>query len=104
ANQIIRKGIRSIHPLDIQYAVEKKFAIKLLATSHLDDNGELSVLTVYPTFVEESSSLANTNNEFNGVLVRTTLADEQFFYGKGAGRFPTSSAVLSDISAYKYGY
>jgi homoserine dehydrogenase len=36
--------------------------------------------------------------------LRTKLADEQFLYGKGAGRFPTSSAVLSDISALTYGY
>ena len=46
----------------------------------------------------------NTNNEFNGVLIGSSLADEQFLYGKGAGRYPTSSAVLSDISAIKYGY
>ena len=51
-----------------------------------------------------SEPLAQTNNEFNGVIVKSSLADEQFFYGKGAGRFPTSSAVLSDISAFKYDY
>lgn len=44
------------------------------------------------------------NNEFNGVLIGSALADEQFLYGKGAGRFPTSSAVLSDISALRYSY
>ena len=38
------------------------------------------------------------------ILIGTKLADEQFLYGKGAGRFPTSSAVLSDISALRYDY
>ena len=51
-----------------------------------------------------SNTLGNTNNEFNGLLIGSSLADEQFLYGKGAGRYPTSSAVLSDISAIKYGY
>jgi homoserine dehydrogenase len=59
---------------------------------------------VLPTFIEKDQALGLTHNEYNGVLIGSSLADEQFFYGKGAGRYPTSSAVLSDISAYKYNY
>jgi len=104
SNQIIRKGIHSLHPFDFQYAKEKNCVIKLIASCHLNKSGDLSALTVLPTFVSKGSALAQTNNEFNGILVESALADEQYFYGKGAGRYPTSSAVLSDISAYKYGY
>ncbi|HNW53202.1 MAG TPA: hypothetical protein PKN21_02985, partial [Bacteroidales bacterium] len=56
------------------------------------------------TFVGPRSQLFNVRFEFNGVIIGTRLADEQFIYGKGAGRYPTSSAVLSDIAALRYGY
>ena len=46
----------------------------------------------------------NVKNEYNGVIIESKLADKQFLYGKGAGRFPTSSAVISDISALTYDY
>jgi len=59
---------------------------------------------VLPTFVGPRSQLFNVRFEFNGVIIGTRLADEQFIYGKGAGRYPTSSAVLSDIAALRYGY
>ena len=55
-------------------------------------------------FHEISSGRFNVRFEFNGVIIGTRLADEQFIYGKGAGRYPTSSAVLSDIAALRYGY
>ena len=101
---VLRKGINAIQPADIQYAKEKGYSIKLIAQTALTDSGELDHLSVYPTFIPHAHSLGQTHNEYNGILVKSTLADEQFFYGKGAGRFPTSSAVLSDISAIKYGY
>ncbi len=101
---IIRKGISSLDAFDFQYAKEKNSVIKLIAKCHTSDEGELKALTVIPTFVGRQESLGLTHNEYNGVLIESTLADQQFFYGKGAGRYPTSSAVLSDISAYNYGY
>jgi len=48
--------------------------------------------------------LSSVNSEYNAVLLKNSFSDEQFFYGKGAGRFPTASAVLSDISALRLGY
>jgi len=104
AEDIIRKGITSLKENDFLYAKEKGLVIKLIAKSHLNNKGELKDISVLPTFIEKEKSLSNTNNEFNGVLIGSSLADEQFLYGKGAGRYPTSSAVLSDISAIKYGY
>ncbi len=104
SDKILRKGINSIHLEDIRYAKEKGLIIKLIAKTNTNKNGELNGLSVFPTFINPIESLGQTSNEFNGVLVSSRLADEQFFYGKGAGRYPTSSAVLSDVSAYTYGY
>lgn len=104
SDEILRKGITSLHPFDFQYAKEKEFVIKLISNCETNENGDIDTLTVLPKFIKKNNSLGRTDNEFNGVLVESALAEKQFFYGKGAGRFPTSSAVLSDISAYKYGY
>ena len=105
---IVCQGITSLHPFDFQYANEKNRVIKLIARCNPSENGEIISLSVFPTFLKKDSPLASTHNEYNGVIVESSLADSQFFYGKGAGRYPTSSAVLSDISAslydYKYSY
>ena len=105
---IVCQGITSLHPFDFQYANEKNRVIKLIARCNPSENGEIISLSVFPIFLKKDSPLASTHNEYNGVIVESSLADSQFFYGKGAGRYPTSSAVLSDISAslydYKYSY
>lgn len=101
---IIRKGITSLKSDDFRYAAEKGFVIKLIASCQLDNQTQELIPLVLPTFVEKSKTLALVNNEFNGVLIGSALADEQFLYGKGAGRYPTSSAILSDISALRYEY
>ena len=66
-------------------------------------NGEIAAF-VLPQFVNRSSQLSAVKNEYNGVIIESSLADKQFFYGKGAGGFPTASAVLSDLSALRYNY
>lgn len=101
---ILCKGITSLTAFDFTYAKEKNYAIKLISKSVLDSDGNIIHISVFPTFVSKDKTLSLTDNEYNGVIVGSALADEQYFYGKGAGRFPTSSAVLSDISAYKYDY
>lgn len=103
-DQVIRKGITSLKVEDFKYAKEKNYTIKLISNSKINhQTGEITS-TVLPTFVELNKTIALVNNEYNGVLIGSSLSDEQFLYGKGAGRFPTSSAVLSDISALKYDY
>jgi len=103
-DQVIRKGITSLKVEDFKYAKEKNYTIKLIANSKINhQTGEITS-TVLPTFVELNKTIALVNNEYNGVLIGSSLSDEQFLYGKGAGRFPTSSAVLSDISALIYDY
>ncbi|MDB3926846.1 homoserine dehydrogenase [Flavobacteriales bacterium] len=103
-DNIIYKGITALNPFDFQYAKEKNKVIKLIAKCNMSENGELLALTVFPSFLNKNNPLALTHNEYNGVIIESSLADSQFFYGKGAGRYPTSSAVLSDISANLYGY
>ena len=101
---IIRKGITSLRTNDFVFAKEKGYTIKLEAKVKINElNGELTS-TILPTFVKLDQTLGLVNYEYNGILIGSTLADEQFLYGKGAGRYPTSSAVLSDVSALQYDY
>lgn len=100
---ILHRGITQLHPADAIYALEKGYRIKLVANAKRIEDDKV-VAWVLPQFVEAKSQLYNVRNEFNGVLLGSSLSDEQFLYGKGAGRYPTSSAVLSDISALRYNY
>lgn len=100
---ILHKGITQLHEADSQFAQEKGYSIKLIANAiQLYDNEVVAF--VLPSFIDSSNHLFTVKNEFNGVLIGSKFADNQFLYGKGAGRFPTSSAVLSDISALRYNY
>ncbi len=100
---VLNIGIQNISTYDIQFAKEKGYKIKLVATGKKVNNSEVT-LFVIPQFVNNSHYLYNVENEYNGVIVEAFFSDKQFFLGKGAGGHPTGSAVLSDISTAKYGY
>ena len=100
---ILNLGIDKLDNNDIKYAKEKNFKIKLIPFAKEISNNEV-VLYVLPRFITKDNILYNVENENNGVLVKAAFADEQFFYGKGAGGHPTGSAVLSDITALRYDY
>ncbi|HUC82946.1 MAG TPA: homoserine dehydrogenase [Flavisolibacter sp.] len=100
---LLRSGITRLHAKDAAYASEKGLKIKLVAQARKLASGKVAAF-VLPQFVKSDNQLFNVNNEFNGVTIESKLADKQFFYGKGAGRYPTSSAVISDISAFGYNY
>lgn len=100
---ILYSGIQHLTPEDAVYAKEKGYQIKLVAQAHKLDNAQVAAF-VLPQFVERGDQLHTVRNEYNGVVIESSLADKQFFYGKGAGSFPTASAVLSDLSALRYGY
>lgn len=100
---ILNIGIDKLCPSDIRFANEKNFRIKLVPTAR-EISDKAVVLYVLPKLVTPENILYNVENEYNGVLVKAAFADEQFFYGKGAGGHPTGSAVLSDIAALRYGY
>ncbi|MGL1885396.1 MAG: homoserine dehydrogenase [Reichenbachiella sp.] len=95
-------GITKVNEFDIAYAKKHDLTIKLIAKCKKSDNKiEASVM---PTFVDQTSMLANTVNEYNAVNLESAFSESQLLYGKGAGDKPTGSAVLSDISALSYGY
>jgi homoserine dehydrogenase len=100
---IVFNGIQSIQLSDATVAAEKKFDIKLVAQAKKLENGKVAAF-VLPQFVKHDDHLAFVKNEYNGVVIESGFADKQFFYGKGAGSFPTASAVLSDLSALRYQY
>jgi homoserine dehydrogenase len=101
--KVFNLGIQNLAASDIQYAREKNLKIKLVPVAkELDD--EHVTLFVLPKFVNETEFLYNVEYEYNGVTVQAAFADQQFFFGKGAGGHPTGSAVLSDIAALRYDY
>lgn len=100
---LLHLGITRLHPTDTKFAEEKAYQIKLTAQAYKLANGKVAAF-VLPQFVKEESQLFRVKNEYNGVIIESKLADKQFLYGKGAGRYPTSSAVISDISALRYEY
>ncbi|MGK6351137.1 homoserine dehydrogenase [Parapedobacter sp. DT-150] len=100
---ILNLGIDKLDASDIRFAREKKVKIKLVPTAREINDKEV-ILYVLPKLVSPDNILYDVENEYNGVLVKAAFADEQFFYGKGAGGHPTGSAVLSDIAALRYGY
>ena len=102
-NQFIFNGIENISLPDATVAKEKKYSIKLVANAQKLSNGKLAAF-VLPQFVTPKDDLYHVQNEFNAVTTESTFADKHFFKGKGAGAFPTASAVLSDISALRYNY
>ncbi len=100
---ILFNGIQNIHVADATVARAKNQQIKLVAQAQKLRNGKVAAF-VLPQFVKHDDHLAFVKNEYNGVVIESSFADKQFFYGKGAGGFPTASAVLSDISALRYNY
>lgn len=102
-NKLVHTGIQNLTQADAKYAREKGYEIKLLAQAQKLANGQIATF-VLPQFVTQGNQLSSVRNEYNGVIIESSLADKQFFYGKGAGGFPTASAVLSDLSALRYNY
>ena len=96
-------GIQNIQASDAIVAKSRKQEIKLVAQAQKLSNGKITAF-VLPQFVNQNEHLAFVKNEYNGVVIESSFADKQFFYGKGAGSLPTASAVLSDISALRYQY
>lgn len=94
-DDIYIEGITKITHLDVEYARELGYLIKLLAVVSRND-GEIEA-RVHPTLVPETHLLAAVRNEFNAIYVVSDCADATLYYGRGAGRRPTASAVVGDI-------
>jgi homoserine dehydrogenase len=102
-DEIFNLGIDNIGELELKYAKEKGLKIKLVAQAFKGAGNTISAF-VTPKFVTPEDKLYNVDDVFNGVITKTYFADTHFFVGRGAGAYPTASAVLSDISALSYDY
>ena len=89
-------GIRDILAEDVKAAAQLDCAIKLIARSHRDEDGTISA-SVAPMLVPMSNQLAGVDDVFNAVLVKGDMLGDVVFYGKGAGKLPTASAVVADV-------
>lgn len=90
------EGITKITLEDVKYASACKCVIKLIGEVKVLENGKMDIFTA-PMLVPKKSQLANIDNEFNGIMVRGDCTGDVVFYGKGAGKLPTASAVVADI-------
>jgi homoserine dehydrogenase len=89
------EGITQITPLDINFAREMGYRIKLLAIAKSAD-GTLE-LRVHPTMIPETSPMSAVSGVFNAVFVVGDVVGDLMFYGRGAGQLPTASSVWADI-------
>ena len=90
------EGITKITLDDVKYAEAYDSVIKLIGKVKRLDDGRIDII-VAPMFVPNKSQLANIDNEFNGIMVRGDCTGDVVFYGKGAGKLPTASAVVADV-------
>ncbi len=90
------EGIRDLELTDLRYAGELGYRIKLLAVIKSTD-GAIQ-MSVAPTLVPKSALLANISDVFNGVMVEGDTVGQTLFYGRGAGRSATASAVVADLT------
>ncbi len=90
------EGITAITLEDVAYAEDWGGVIKLIGRANKTEDGKLQVM-VSPAFIQNDSQLANVNDVFNGILVRGDTTGDVVFYGKGAGKLPTASAVVADV-------
>lgn len=89
------EGITKIALEDVEYAAVWGGVIKLIGKCKLLPSGLMDIV-VAPMFVPCTSQLANINDVFNGIMVRGDCTGDVVFYGKGAGKLPTASAVVAD--------
>ena len=95
-DQVYTKGIRNITLEDVQLAQQFGGAVKLIgAVKRLEDGRILP--TVMPMLVMNDSLISHVNGVFNAVMVWGDGVDKTMFYGRGAGKLPTASAVLGDL-------
>lgn len=90
------QGITKITLDDVAYASAWGGVIKLIGQVMRLDDGRVDI-SVEPMFIAKDSQLANVDDVFNGILVRGDATGDVVFYGKGAGKLPTASAVVADI-------
>lgn len=95
-DQITAEGITKITLRDIENAGALGYVIKLIGKTRKLDNGQITA-AVYPALVSRQNMLSGVNDVFNAIMVRGDEVGDVMFYGRGAGKFPTASAVVGDV-------
>ncbi len=92
---IYTEGITKITPEDFAYAKQMKKTIKLIAISCDREEGKFAM--VAPRMIGAESPLSCVQDVFNGILVHSNMLGDSMYYGRGAGKLPTASAVVGDV-------
>ena len=95
-DSVYTEGITKIHLRDVEYIRSWGGVIKLLGRAKRLEDGRISAM-VSPAVVERHSQLAGVDDVFNAILVRGDAIGDVVFYGRGAGKMPTASAVVADV-------
>ncbi|MCR4840815.1 MAG: homoserine dehydrogenase [Lachnospiraceae bacterium] len=93
---IYTEGITKITDVDVEYAGKLGRAIKLLGSSYKDEDGTVYAI-VAPKMINDENPLYMVSGVFNAILLKGNMLGDIMCYGKGAGKLPTASAVVSDI-------
>ncbi|MFO1511786.1 MAG: homoserine dehydrogenase [Verrucomicrobiota bacterium] len=98
-HEIHTEGIRDVSKIDMQFAQQLGYTIKLLGiVKQISGKRPRAQVSVYPTLIPNAHVLANVNGVFNACFVRGDVVGDTLFYGRGAGKDATASAVLSDVA------
>ncbi len=90
-------GIERVESVDFRFAERLGYTIKLLVVIKHHADADALELRVQPSFVPRSHLLASVDGVFNAIAVRGDIVGETIFYGRGAGKNPTASAVIGDV-------
>ncbi len=94
--QVKTEGITNVSLNDVEYANDFGYVIKLIGRTRKLDNGKITA-NVYPALISRDHMLSGVNDVFNAIMVRGDEVGDVMFYGRGAGKFPTASAVVGDV-------
>lgn len=97
AGDVYHEGISGVTAADIAIARRLGYVVKLLAIAEKIDNTETIAVRVHPAMVPMNHPLASVRDSYNAVFVEGDAVGQLMFYGRGAGGFPTASAVLGDV-------
>lgn len=98
-HEIHTEGIRDVSKIDMQFAQQLGYTIKLLGiVKQISGKKPGAQVSVYPTLIPNAHVLASVNGVFNACFVRGDVVGDTLFYGRGAGKDATASAVLSDVA------
>lgn len=95
-DEVYTEGITKITLADVEYAKAWGGVIKLIGRATRYGDGKISIM-VSPAFIQSHSQLAGVDDVFNAILVRGDAIGDVVFYGRGAGKLPTASAVVADV-------